>query len=117
MISPEIVTRIRGEVRRIVGMLVGGDYVALEELSNGIRLSATEMKAAVHEYGRSLCQLPEGDFEAIDVIEVKGEVPATFSVWVGLWTLEEGRSDLSLELTVIDAESDIRFEIDNLHVH
>jgi hypothetical protein len=35
---------------------------------------------------------------------------------VPLWTAEEGRSDLSLELSAIPIDGGHRFEIDDLHV-
>jgi hypothetical protein len=43
-------------------------------------------------------------------------VPPTWSVRCDLWTVEEGRSDLSLELTVVAAPLGPTIEVDNLHV-
>jgi hypothetical protein len=41
----------------------------------------------------------------------------TWSVRFDLWTVEEGRSDLSIEMTLIDrGDRDLAVEIDNVHV-
>jgi len=55
--------------------------------------------------------------DQLDVIEIDGSDPMAWSVRVDLWTREEGRSDLSLECTLIDGVGDLlAVEIDNLHV-
>lgn len=33
-----------------------------------------------------------------------------------LWTIEEGRSDLSLELTLVENDKTISIELDDIHV-
>ena len=105
------------EVREIVALLARGDYYALEQLSSGVRLSASELAQAVREYPATLCQPPSPAAAPLDVVAVRGAVVPTWSVVVPLWTLEEGRSDLSLELTIRHLEgAGYAFEIDDLHV-
>jgi len=56
-------------------------------------------------------------FENLDVIEVEGARPRQWSVNVDLWTVEEGRSDLTLEITLRENEKEIYdVEIEGIHV-
>ena len=52
----------------------------------------------------------------LDVIEVEDSVPKQWSVRADLWTKEEGRSDLTLELTLLSDGGGLVAEIDNIHV-
>jgi hypothetical protein len=61
--------------------------------------------------------MPPGEsFKQMDIIEVKDAVPAQWSVRFHLWTYEEGRSDLSLELTLIEQGEGYIIELDGIHV-
>lgn len=103
------------EVRELAGLLVLGDYEAVIRRSAGARLSAEALASAVAEYGRRLAFAPRDAEPPLDV--VPHAAGAGWSVQVHLWTLEEGRSDLTLELTVLaDAGTPYRIEVDNLHV-
>lgn len=68
-------------------------------------------------YGRTLQNLPDSLYDELDVIKVSSATLPTWSITVPLWTKEEGRSDLTLECTVIDnGLQELDIEIDNLHV-
>lgn len=102
-------------VTRVVKLLVEGKYGELESLSTGKRLAARDMQKAIEDYGCHLVMPRE--FEGLNVIEIKGSVPPQWYVGVNLWTVEEGRSDLTLELTLTDsAEPYYLVELDDLHV-
>jgi hypothetical protein len=105
-------------VRSVVGDLVNGEYKKLEAITRGVRLNASELGEAVRQYGATLRIPPESAFENLDAIQARGTVPRQWSVRFDLWTEEEGRSDLSLEMTVIEASvgGSPLLEIDNLHV-
>ena len=102
-------------VHEIVALLVQGEYDEIEARTMGRRLSSRHLRAAVEEYGRRL-QMPPENKLSMDVIQVEGRRTPTWSVRIDLWTYEEGRSDLSLELTVEELEQGCRIEVDNLHV-
>lgn len=104
-------------VMDVVAHLADGQFSELEHLSNGIRLSHGEMQEAVASYGRHLLALPHDAEEKIDYVAFVGSKPLRWSVVVPLFTLEEGLSDLSLELTLVeDGQYSYRVEIENIHV-
>ncbi|MCP9985146.1 DUF7668 domain-containing protein [Actinomadura madurae] len=89
-------------VRVVVALLVRGDYEELETLTEGRRLSASDMAAALA--GHDLLSPPE---EAFGELEVTGaeQVSAgerAFHVAFPLWTARDGRSALTLRLTVTE---------------
>jgi len=102
---------------QLLAWLVAGDYAAIERFTAGVRLSSEQMREAISEYGRTLAMPPASALDQLDVIEITGSVPRAWSVRVDLWTAEEGRSDLSMECTLIDCPGELlATEVDNLHV-
>lgn len=109
--------RVKPTVIQLLHWLVAGDYAAIEEFTLGIRLSSSLIRQAITDYGGTLVMPPASALDQLDVIEVDGSNPKAWSIRVDLWTVEEGRSDLSLECTLIDSPGDLlTAEVDNLHV-
>ena len=52
----------------------------------------------------------------MEVIEVRAATPSQWAIALPLWTSEEGRSDLTIELTLIADGESFRIELDNIHV-
>jgi len=75
-----------------------------------------EIAAAVNAYGRTLINPPVEVFEKLDAIQITGAVPPAWSVRVDLWTAEEGRSDLTMKLTVVQNGKHYDIELDDLRV-
>ena len=98
----------------ILKLLVEKDYQELEKHSKGIRLSAQDIERTIKEYNCQLIIPPPDGYELMDVIEVRGD--EKWSIVMPLWSQEEGRSDLSIELTLIKDGDSFKFEIDDLHV-
>ena len=94
-------------VREVVALLAEREYAALERLSGGVRLSAAQLREAVHEYGRRIVVPPVGAAPPLDVVEIlPGRTEQrSWSVLVALWTAELGPSDLELQLTVREQEA------------
>lgn len=114
--SMKSIEKIERTIRHVVALLVAGMYARLERESLG-RLSAKMLEEAVSDHGRTLVMPPEAEFGKIDIIEISGASPARHSVRFDLWTDEEGRSDLTIELTLVDGQRELMdFELDNLHV-
>lgn len=109
---------IEAALHGVLGLLVSGEYEVLEAMTKGRHLSADEMREAVETYGRTLVQPPEGELPPdVDVFGVEDEYPRRLAVVMPLMTKEEGRSDLSVELTLTEVAPSLWLtEIDNIHV-
>jgi hypothetical protein len=104
-------------VRDVIANLARGEYAAVERRSAGVRLSAQELATAVVQYGRHLIPAPTEEPLPLDVVAILGSEPAAWSVDTPLWTAEEGRSDLTLQLTVrVEPEGGYQIQVDDLHV-
>jgi hypothetical protein len=111
------VTPLETAIQAIVDLLIRREFQAIEKLSDGRRLSAAELEAAVSSYGCTLCAPPKGWIAAIDIVPIDGRDPAKFFAAVPLWTEEEGRSDLTLELRLTEsAPGAYETEVLDLHV-
>lgn len=111
-----MIEHLKKPVAQVLALLAQGAYEELAELTHGIRLSAAEIAYAVQTHGRTLVTPPDHAFELMDAIQVRGAEPPRWSVTIPAWTKEEGRSDLSLELTLIERGADFDIEFDDLHV-
>jgi hypothetical protein len=111
-----MILELRPPIRQVVELLANGRHAELEARTNGVRLSAREMAKAIADYGRHLIIPPEEAYSLMDVVEIRSTQQPRWSVTMPLWTLEEGRSDLLLELTVIRREKTFDIELDDIHV-
>lgn len=115
--APIDLTKLRATVSALTDRLAHGDYDGLCRLAPESRIQPADLERAVAEYGRHLIPLPVAAFDAINVVAIRDSRPQRWSVVVPLWSREEGRSDLSLELTIEDAPAPAYLvEIDDLHV-
>lgn len=79
------------------------------------RLTQEMLKDAITDYPATLVPLPpDGMYEA-DVYPAEG-FPGEFAVDIPHWTAEEGRSDLTLVLTVVESADTTKLSIDDLYV-
>ena len=108
--------RLETPVREVLALLAEKRYPELESLTCGVRMKADDISTAVADYGRTIIAPPYEAFQLMDVVEVKSTVPPRWSITVPVWTKEEGRSDLSVELTVIEDGDAFRVELDDIHV-
>lgn len=102
-------------IRRLVDDLINGNYAQIEEDGRIGRLTQDELRGAVADYGRTLTQLPESAFDVVDIYTIQ-VAPDLAAVDVPLWTKEEGRSDLTLSVTVNERVDGVAVSIDDLHV-
>ncbi|MDZ7813652.1 MAG: hypothetical protein U5L74_11245 [Ideonella sp.] len=108
---------IRAAVEDIYGYLARGEYDALARKTGGVRLGAAEIERAVRDYRFTIAAWPHAGDLPIDVVEVNDASPRAWSVQATAYTLEEGRSDLTLEMTLVEIEAgQVSVELDNLHV-
>lgn len=117
MIEPDYQNAIVRRVQQIVKLLAEKEYEALARASKGIRISADEIRGAIEAYDGHIVMPPQVTYALCDVIEIELPGPRQWSVNFDLWTEEEGRSDLTLELTVVEnGMAELDFEIDGIHV-
>ena len=108
--------RLREPIAQVLSLLVKKEYEQLSRLTHGKRLSSQEMAQVVANYGRTLVEPPDDVFNFSDAVQVRGAEPTRWSISIPVWTVEEGRSDLSIELTVIDHGNRFDIELDDIHV-
>src|SRR5260370_42403111 len=108
---------VRLALERVVPLLVGGRFDELERLDRGGRMKADEWRERVNEYGKTLIEPPRDDLDNAVIVPTRGSEDKEWYVRYELWTSEEGKSDLSVELTVRSlGDDDVELEIDDLRV-
>ncbi len=107
---------VRSVARGIVEQLARGDYESPVEQSVKSRLTKDDLRTVIREYGRKLVPPPRDAYKNLDAVQVKGAAVPTWSVRAPLWTEEEGRSDLTLVLTIGVGAGAPSVELDDLHV-
>lgn len=113
--SRETRAALFGVVVNVVELLRSGRFEEVERLSNGTRFSADQLRGAVNAYPYRLVGLPEDADALMDVVPVAGH-PSQWSVIQPLFTAQEGRSDLSLVLTITRERATFLVEVDDIHV-
>lgn len=109
--------RIKSAVPRVVVLLGDAEYETLAELTHHKRLRAEHIRVDIGEHPGTLVMPPDSAFGNLDVIETPGRPPRRWSVRFDLWTREQGRSDLSVELTLIETDDgQLAMELDDIHV-
>lgn len=108
-------SRMKQVVEDVYALLYNEQYDQLAQLTKSTRLSSKEMTLSISEYD---CQLtPYPNDVTLDVIEVQDSNPKEWNVIAPIYTKEEGLSDLSLELTLIEKVGEIfEIKLDNIHV-
>jgi len=103
-------------ILKVIELLVSHKYVELEALTKGVRLDQKAIAKVIADYGQELVLPPSEAFDLMDVVAVQAESPRSWSAIMPLWTKAEGRSDLSIELTIIDSKEGFRIELDDIRV-
>jgi len=106
---------ISDTVSNFVELLVNKQYSEIERITSGIRLPAKEIEAAIRDYGLLLIIPPLSEYNNLDIIAIKSPTPS-WSVRMNLWTQDEGKSDLTIELTIKEKGSTFSVELDDIHV-
>ena len=108
-------TPLETAVRVIVDLLVRGDYATIEAVTQGKRLDAEQLARAVDEYGRMLVPPTDAWWSSVQITPLS-EPASAFHVAAPLWTAEEGRSDLTLELRLQESIPGV-FDTEVLDLH
>ena len=109
--------KLHNTVKKVTDLLAKEKYKEIESLCNGVQLNAEELAYAVKDYGMEILPLPKEGYEKLDIVEVTDSNPKEWSIYVPIYTTQEGMSVLTLELSLIDNPSELyQIEVDNLHV-
>ena len=125
MTSRAIPASLRPALAHVVDRFVAGDFGGLKR--DGIDpYPDSDLGLWIREYGRppgsgdpgcaTLTALPEEAWRYAEVVFEEAGPPRRWGVVIDLWTVEEGRSDLSMEADVIDAPEGLQVRILNIHV-
>jgi hypothetical protein len=106
---------IRSIVIDLLVLLADGDYPSVMERSGGAGMTSRELQEIIRDYGRKVIA-PPADYACISIVECEATAVPTWSVEADLWTAEEGRSDLTLSMTIAFGPHGPAIQIDNLHV-
>jgi hypothetical protein len=101
-------------IEALVGDLAAGRFDAVENSGRAGRLTADDLSRGLAEYGRTLVSLPPDwqrfaeryDVRSTDIVAID----------VTLWTAEEGRSDLTLQIEARRDGEDWSLAISDLRV-
>ena len=108
---------VESGVRDVMALLAGKNYQDLERFTRGTHLSAADIARAIQDYGKTVVPCPEPIEDVLDIGEVAGATSPTWSVVVPVYTREEGRSDLSVELTIVELGGErYGIALDNIRV-
>jgi hypothetical protein len=108
--------QLKQPIQIVMEHLVAGTCSELETITRQKRLNASEMAIAISSYGRKFVLPPEYAYEFMEVVQIRNADPPQWFVEMALWTHEEGRSDLSIEVTITARENGFEIELDDIRV-
>ena len=99
--------KIGAAVQSVLDLLTQKQYHALANLTapGPEHLQAEDIERTMESYPGTV-RMPDESELKFDVVEVEGLSPRQFSVNAPLFTVEEGRSDLTARMTVIDEKGE-----------
>jgi hypothetical protein len=103
-------------ISKIIALLAAVRYEDIFNLTGGVRMSIHEIQTAINDYGRTIVLPPDSAYSLLDIVAVKNVPFDQYSVRMPLWTKEEGRSDLTLEVTCKFFEEREEVELDDIRV-
>jgi hypothetical protein len=106
--------QVRSIVIDLLVLLADGDYESIMERCGYSLLDGDDLQTAVAEYGRKVVA-PPADYAFLRACELRARAIPTWHVEADLWTEEDGRSDLTLEMTIEFETSGPVIGINNLH--
>ena len=100
----------------VANLIADGHYAGAIQACSSSRLTEADIDGVIRDYGRTFVRLPADYGDCLDAVRVEGRGNPTWSIRAPLWSREEGRSDLTLELTVINEVNGLSIELDDLKV-
>lgn len=103
-------------VQSLVTKLASGNFDGVVAECSASRLSAEDIRMVVSDYGKTFIAPPTDAYRDLDAVPVRNATEPKWSVRAALWSKEEGRSDLELQLTIIQPGDQQVIELDDLLV-
>jgi hypothetical protein len=107
--------QVRSIVTDLLVLLADRDYESIMERCGYSLLDDDDLRMAVAEHGRTVVA-PPADYAFLRFCELRARAVPTWHVEADVWTEEEGRSDLTLEMTIEFELTGPVIGINNLHV-
>ena len=115
----EMPEQIVNTVREMISLLVAKRYSEIVSWTKGERYPAAQIAAVMADYQVTVVHPPASFYPSkIDALPIDDTSPQEWSVVFPLWTVEEGESDLSVELTCTEGDGVVCADVDfdSLHV-
>ena len=106
--------QVRSIVIDLLVLLADGDYESIMERCGYSLMDDYDLQTAVADYGRKVVA-PPADYAFMRACELRARAVPTWHVEADVWTEEEGRSDLTLEMTIEFEQSGPVIGLNNLH--
>ena len=107
---------VKPSLLEFMNLLVHEQYDAAIGHCGHSRLTSRDVRFVIEQYGRHLILPPPELWHTLDAVQVRGATSPTWSVRVPCWTIEEGRSDLEFEMTILISSGIATIELDDLRV-
>lgn len=107
-------SQVRSIVIDMLVLLADGDYESIMERCGYSLLDNEDLRMAVADYGRKVVA-PPADYAFMRACELRARAVPTWHVEADVWTEEDGRSDLTLEMMIEFEPSGPVIGINNLH--
>lgn len=103
-------------IRSVEAAIVAEQYDLVGSESRPSRVSATEIRSVLQDYGGKPTTSPPDTMKTVQAVRVRGAKPPEWAVDFDLW-IDGRRSDLTLSLTLIrEASGSYIALVDDLHV-
>jgi hypothetical protein len=89
-------------------------YDTIKAKGQNGRVEINDLKRIIAEYGCTVIPLSDEAFSKSEVYYIKDK--NRLDVYIPLWTIEEGRSDLTLSLSCYRINETLKVEINDLRV-
>jgi len=109
--------KLRSTISALSELLAQQDYESFCGFARNSRLTPGGVSRVIRKYRRHLIPLPDVAYKKMEVVPISESIPQRWTVIVPLWTKEEGRSDLSLDITLQNSiGKTYTVDINDLHV-
>lgn len=92
---------IAKSLETLVELLIQNKFEEVsEKYPSEYNLTAEEIRDSIESYGCKLVTPPQKEFCNFDAVELENHFPKLWDIRLALWTIEEGKSDLTIILDV-----------------